>query len=355
MAAEEQLSALCHRLSTKRERMRELDANFRTSCLEHGWNDEPEDDEEAEERRRRAEHDSSNAWLVVNPPDQRLVEFANAHRRLMQAMIELPDPLMLACNHGSWDAEEKVSCLESAVQLLSQIEFYVAEVQESVERDGSKGLEAIVTKECEGPDMRPFMSSPVPSDSRCFSDDEISDNPSPRSLARISAPPSLPSHSQVTRVKMDQAPSSSSSRLTRSNTMPARRSTSERSTSSGWMSSSVRSSSTSRSSSRTASPDRAQSTRSANSSTTSVSTYKSLDEKPLPPRPKSDPSPLSGDMTLEQEVILILRTNRLTSKELLSRLRRRLRENPRNKIIIPAIINRVAISRDGVLELKYGL
>jgi len=60
-------------------------------------------------------------------------------------------------------------------------------------------------------------------------------------------------------------------------------------------------------------------------------------------------------MTLEQEVILILRTNRLTSKELLSRLRRRLRENPRNKIIIPAIINRVAISRDGVLELKYGL
>ncbi|PVU92075.1 hypothetical protein BB559_003855 [Furculomyces boomerangus] len=60
----------------------------------------------------------------------------------------------------------------------------------------------------------------------------------------------------------------------------------------------------------------------------------------------------SSSLISEQEIISLIKNNNLTIKDLISKIKRKLRENPANRQRISEIVKRVATQKDGVLVLK---
>ncbi|ORX97273.1 Rap30/74 interaction domain-containing protein [Basidiobolus meristosporus CBS 931.73] len=72
------------------------------------------------------------------------------------------------------------------------------------------------------------------------------------------------------------------------------------------------------------------------------------------PRPAAGPTPAASDSNLitEEEIVELIKSNRLTTKDLITKIKKKLKADPRNKQLISTIVKKVATTKDGFLELK---
>ncbi|KAK9710668.1 transcription factor IIF subunit tfg1 [Basidiobolus ranarum] len=69
--------------------------------------------------------------------------------------------------------------------------------------------------------------------------------------------------------------------------------------------------------------------------------------KPVTPIPAAD-----SNLITEEEIVNLIRNNSLTTKDLITKIKKKLKADPRNKQLISAIVKKVATTKDGFLELK---